>query len=211
MENKEIRLYPRSQGLARWRGPHRDIPGMCKFRAPAARGCAVALRCPGGGVDRCHTPDKKLSIPLMDKHRFGSLYRDGTAHSELKQKRWEVTGTSELPLPELCHRSITAAAPPWIPVRGAQPAVSHTPGVWECMEGKADNSRKMQREKKKPKKPQKQNTKTNQQTKNPPQNTSKKKRSSCRKTLAAQSPQNHEVSSGTSDPNGFAPFHLFIP
>lgn len=38
---------------------------------------------------------------------------------------------------------------------------------------------------------------------------SKRKRSSCRKTLAAL--PNGEVPSGTSDPNGSAPFRLFIP
>lgn len=47
-------------GSVAW--PHRDIPGCVSAELP------VALQWPGGDGDRCHTPDQKLSIPLMDKH-----------------------------------------------------------------------------------------------------------------------------------------------
>lgn len=99
---------PRSRGLARWHGPHRDTPGMCKCRAPTACGWAMALRCPGGDADRCHIPDKKLSIPLMDKPCFSSLYQDGTVHSELEHKWWEGKCQEE-PVSSRCRSCATGA------------------------------------------------------------------------------------------------------
>lgn len=127
---------------------------------------AVALRCPGRDGDRCHTPDKMQSIPLMDKHSFSSPCQDGTAHSQLEHRWWEGKCQEGLVSPELCHPCAVAVAPQQIPVWMAQPAVCHTPGVWECIEGKGATPGNAQGNK-----------------------NSKRKRRSCRKTLTAQSPQ----------------------
>lgn len=83
-------------------------------------------------------------------------------------------GAGELPLLELCP--VTEMA---------QPAVCHTPGEWECIEGKGGNSSKMHRETK----------------------TAKGKGAAAGKA----SLPNSKVPTGMSNPNGFAPFHLFIP
>lgn len=111
---------------------------------------AVALRCPGRDGDRCHTPDEKRSAPLMDKHRFSSLGQDGTAGTQ-EVGREVPGGAGELPLPEPCRRRTTAAAahgiPAWVApdpgVGGSASCVLHTPGVWECLEQKGGNSRKI--------------------------------------------------------------------